>query len=1346
MAENKNNKVIHKRSVKPGSLPTGSTLDFGEIAVNYNSSEPFLSIRTTVSGQTDITYAKFIDEASINDKLSKKSDSSHTHSQYVNQNAFSNVKVGDKTIEADSATDMLELVAGDNVVLTPDTDKDKITIGVTGLSKDGHTHSAYVNQNAFSNVKVSGTTIAADSATDTLELVAGDNVVLTPDTDKDKVTIGVTGLSKDGHTHTITASASDDDVVVLSGTNGTNKVTYTASHAKQGPTSGFTSAATGSTGTISGSGASGKIYIPQIEVNEYGHVTEISDKQVDITMPSIPNGFAKVKVSGTTIEADTTTDTLTLAAGTNVQITADTTNDTVTISAAHNHDTVYSKTGHTHSISALASDDDVVILTSTGGTNGVTYDAKHKTYLTSAFASEAADKTISGSGASASFKVPDIEVDVYGHVTSATDRTISIAMPTVPTSLKNPNSLTIQKNGTTLVTYDGSEAKTANIIVPTKLSDLTNDLADLTVGTKKYDGSKAVEITAADLGLGAALKYCGITTTALTDGAKTNPIVINGDNHTATAGCVVFYEDKEFVFNGTIWELLGAESTYKVVQSEVADPTANGSTIAFIDTLSQDANGKITATKKNVRSATTAQTGVVKLVRNDLSSYTSTSTSTDGLAAAAYHTHSQYQAKGNYKTTQTAVADPTANGSTLAFIDTISQDTNGKITVTKKYVNIGTATTGQTGIVQLVTGDVTGEAYADGKAAASSHNHDGTYLKSYTETYQGTLTGITVTGASGLTGSGTVSAITGKTGGTITLGHDTKTVTVSTSATTLAHKGTFVVPTVTYDEYGHISGLTNTTYTLPSDNNTTTSAGASNKVDTKLFLVGSTKQASSATTYTNSGVYIDSSNNLIASSFKKSDGTEVSYTDTKVTSVDNHYAPTSSTTATNTAGGSTLSFGGAVLTGIQMDAKGHVTGGVTSKLPANPNTDTATTETGHYKPTTSASTIGATSGNNYIRGIHIDSKNHVISVATGTPTNTNTHYTSKNIVGTSTTATTNGAVTGTSGVYLNHLEESEVKSTHNIKGAGTVKVTSDSSGNITITGTDTNTDTKVTSVGNHYTPTSSTTATNTAGGSTLSFGGAVLTGIQMDAKGHVTGGVTSKLPANPDTHYTTHMYLGGSGATADATSDVTNPYIRLFDNTTAREDIQVVGQNNLTVKGKNGAITIDGTHNHDSTYLKSHQTIYDLTLSAGAFSAATFDPNGAAKTVYIPTHTSHLTNNSGFVTNDSNLAWGTTAINGSISPVDAALSNIHSANRLAFSHASGITIEYSQNAGSSWTTYSTTDADKIKLVSGIGSSYSIGGRNSTANTVNDQLRVTLNATNMCVYTRPKKLLLNITTN
>lgn len=55
-------------------------------------------------------------------------DRSHTHGEYINQNTFTNVKIGDTTIEADSPTDTLTLNAGANVTITPDAINDTVTI------------------------------------------------------------------------------------------------------------------------------------------------------------------------------------------------------------------------------------------------------------------------------------------------------------------------------------------------------------------------------------------------------------------------------------------------------------------------------------------------------------------------------------------------------------------------------------------------------------------------------------------------------------------------------------------------------------------------------------------------------------------------------------------------------------------------------------------------------------------------------------------------------------------------------------------------------------------------------------------------------------------------------------------------------------------------------------------------------------------------------------------------------------------------------------------------------------------------------------------------------------------
>ena len=161
---------------------------------------------------------------------------------------------------------------------------------------------------------------------------------------------------------TISANASDDDIVVLSGTAGTNAVTYSASHAKKGPSNGYTSSNT--TTSITGSGASATIKIPQITVDSYGHVTAASDESVTITMPTIPtslpanggnadtvdnmhasafalsshthdnyvnqNAFSVIKVGTTTVSADTTTDELVLSGGTSIDISANASNDTIT--------------------------------------------------------------------------------------------------------------------------------------------------------------------------------------------------------------------------------------------------------------------------------------------------------------------------------------------------------------------------------------------------------------------------------------------------------------------------------------------------------------------------------------------------------------------------------------------------------------------------------------------------------------------------------------------------------------------------------------------------------------------------------------------------------------------------------------------------------------------------------------------------------------------------------------------------------------------------------------------------------------------------------------------------------
>lgn len=108
------------------------------------------------------------------------------------------------------------------------------------------------------------------------------------------------------------------------------------------------------------------------------------------------------------------------------------------------------------------------------------------------------------------------------------------------------------------------------------------------------------------------------------------------------------------------------------------------------------------------------------------------------------------------------------------------------------------------------------------------------------------------------------------------------------------------------------------------------------------------------------------------------------------------------------------------------------------------------------------------------------------------------------------------------------------------------------------------------------------------------------------------------------------------------------------------------------------------------------------------------------------------------------LSWGGKNIVGDIAPIDAAMSYMHSANRLQFAKPAGITIEYSNNGGSTWTDYGASDTEKVGLVSGIRQNFRYGKRTTpdTAATVNDKLRIIFNANICYTYTNLKTVLVD----
>lgn len=159
---------------------------------------------------------------------------------------------------------------------------------LNGKAATGHTHSDYVNQNAFSNVAVGSTTVAADTATDTLTLV-GSNVTLTPDATNDKVTIGIT---KDnvtaalGYTPpttntvtTVSTTGSGNAITALSASNGAITATKDATFLTAHPT---ITTSDDTTSTASATHGGTITMVDSVTRDGNGHVTKVNTKTVTL--------------------------------------------------------------------------------------------------------------------------------------------------------------------------------------------------------------------------------------------------------------------------------------------------------------------------------------------------------------------------------------------------------------------------------------------------------------------------------------------------------------------------------------------------------------------------------------------------------------------------------------------------------------------------------------------------------------------------------------------------------------------------------------------------------------------------------------------------------------------------------------------------------------------------------------------------------------------------------------------------------------------------------------------------------------------------------------------------------
>lgn len=246
----------------------------------------------------------------------------------ANQNAFGTVTVGNVDIEADAVVDQIEFVAGTNVTITPDATNGTVTIAATdttyadvvadatgaadsGLMAsadkyklDGIEDGAEVNQNAFSNVVVGATTVAADAKTDSIEVVAGTNVTITADAANGTITIAAADTTytleqdgTDGHILTFTPSVGQPTTITIPD----DDTTYdpaVASTAGVGGTDGLLTAVDKEKLDGIEDGAQVNV-LEGVKVN--GTALTPTSKAVDITIATGDTGVGTFKVNGTNV-------------------------------------------------------------------------------------------------------------------------------------------------------------------------------------------------------------------------------------------------------------------------------------------------------------------------------------------------------------------------------------------------------------------------------------------------------------------------------------------------------------------------------------------------------------------------------------------------------------------------------------------------------------------------------------------------------------------------------------------------------------------------------------------------------------------------------------------------------------------------------------------------------------------------------------------------------------------------------------------------------------------------------------------------------------------------------------
>lgn len=182
--------------------------------------------------------------------------------------------------------------------------------------------------------------------------------------------------------------------------------------------------------------------------------------------------------------------------------------------------------------------------------------------------------------------------------------------------------------------------------------------------------------------------FLGVTTTALTDQATTNPITVDGASVTAKNGNIVIYGNKEFVFNGIKWFEFGDLTTLGALASK--------DSVALNKGTGDNALGEATTFTAAASSVSFAAHSTDKVLGSDATFTTTVTPSTTNLKATA--SGAAVGADGTAAAI-TSLGTPTTD----TFVKSVSAETNKKL-VTTTVPNVTSAGSASTWAFAMGTG------------------------------------------------------------------------------------------------------------------------------------------------------------------------------------------------------------------------------------------------------------------------------------------------------------------------------------------------------------------------------------------------------------------------------------------------------------------------------------------------------------------------------------------------------------------------------------------------------------------------------------------------------------------